>query len=69
MRVDEAIAHLNALRPSMGHETNEAITAVVEAVSHMEIWNDCCICLRQGCQYREEKAIRINCPLFKNSAV
>lgn len=78
-----AIEHLNNLRPSLGHETNEALDAVMEDITvkfddsdiddairaGIEIWNDCTTCLRQGCEHRQNEFIRVNCPLFKESAV
>lgn len=68
MNREKAIEHLNNIRPSLGHETNEALDAVLEG-ERFEVWNDCLTCLRQGCEHRQNEVIRINCPLFKRSAV
>lgn len=73
MTLNEAVEHVNGIRPSFGHETNEALDVVIGVATdpgiRSALLDDCEQCLRQGCEYRDADVIRVNCPLFMRSAV
>lgn len=73
MTLNEAVEHINGIRPSFGHETNEALDVVIGVATdpgiRFALLDDCERCLRQGCEYRGAEVIRVNCPLMKTSAV
>lgn len=83
MRLDHAIEHLTGIRPLLSAETNEALDKVLEPYrehgGHVPEWrmvqevidemDSCQKCKRQGCEFRDKRKIRINCPLWKESAV
>ena len=84
MTYEQAVEHLNAKRPLLSAETNEALDAViaegergftVEAKVSDEVakWliekYDCVTCMRQGCRHKDMSVLRVNCPLHKWSAV
>ena len=47
----------------------QTICECIDLVRSIPVIPDSCdTCLRQGCQYRNEK-YRVNCPLYKSSAV
>lgn len=51
-------------------EKYQVIGEVIDRIQEMPtVPHACDYCLRQGCQHREEMELRINCPLFKKSAV
>ena len=73
MTLNEAVEHVNGIRPSFGHETNEALDMVIGVATdpgiRFALLDDCDGCLRQGCEYRDAGVIRVNCPLFMSSEV
>ena len=60
---------------SFGEEETEdakairkVMDSVEESLKYYTVTDSCSTCLRQGCQYRDG-TVRINCPLWKESAV
>ena len=75
MTYEQAVQHLNKVRPALGKETNMALNVVLDpetpyriAMKTIEEWNSCARCKDAFCRYRKRK-VRVNCPLYKSSAV